>query len=142
MTNFERIKGLTAEQMAMFIDAIDTTKINFTKMFDCENCKGERNCRLCFFRWLKSETRRIDGLDILKWGDQMTNLERIKSFNVQQMGAFLSMIDLGNIDYSKMFCKVCDGTKNCEECFTWWLNSDSKQPQGLDYDYDWSVNDE
>ena len=34
----------------------------------------------------------------------MTNLERIKSFNVQQMGAFLSMIDLGNIDYSKMFC--------------------------------------
>ena len=73
----------------------------------------------------------------------MTNLERIKSFNVQQMGAFLNMIDLGKIDYSRMFCKkICDDTKNCEECFTRWLNSDSKQPQGLDYDYDWSVNDE
>lgn len=69
MTNFDRIKGLTVEQMAMLIDAIDTTKIDFTKMFDCENCKGERNCRLCFLKWLKSETRRIDGLDILKWGD-------------------------------------------------------------------------
>ena len=44
----------------------------------------------------------------------MTNLERIKSFNVQQMGVFLSMIDLGNIDYSRMFCKVCDGTKNAK----------------------------
>lgn len=72
----------------------------------------------------------------------MTNFERIKSFNVQQMGAFLNMIDLGNIDYSKMFYKVCDGTKNRKECFTWWLNSDSKQPQGLDYDYDWSAKDD
>lgn len=52
------------------------------------------------------------------------------------------MIDLGGIDYSRMFCKVCDGAKNCEECFTRWLNSDSNQPQGLDYDYDWSVKDE
>lgn len=53
------------------------------------------------------------------------------------------MIDLGKIDYSRMFCKVvCDDAKNCEECFTRWLNSDSKQPQGLDFDYDWSVKDE
>ena len=70
----------------------------------------------------------------------MTNYERIKSFTVEQMGKFSNMMDLGNIDFSKTFCDMCDD-KECDACFEWWLNSNSDSPQGLN-EYDWGNENE
>lgn len=44
----------------------------------------------------------------------MTNLERIKSFNVQQMGAFLNMIDLGNIFTIPILEHIASGKTDLE----------------------------
>lgn len=66
----------------------------------------------------------------------MTNFEKIKSFTIEQMGKFLNMVDLGIIDFTKTLCDVCGNGKDCDTCFRWWLNTDTKHQQGLDK-YDW-----
>lgn len=72
----------------------------------------------------------------------MTNFDRIKSFNIEQMGKFLNLVDLGEIDYSRTFCDLCKGDEgSCDGCFRRWLNTDTKHPQGLDR-YDWGDGNE
>lgn len=69
----------------------------------------------------------------------MTNADRIRNMNDEELQRFLLDFEQGDIDYSKTFCDMCckdaaleQESTDCEGCLLWWLKHDSKQPQGLD----------
>ena len=66
----------------------------------------------------------------------MTNLERIKEMSLDQLAELIQKIELGDLDYAKTFCDMCDThdpTNDCDECCKMWLQRDSKEPFGLDW---------
>lgn len=62
----------------------------------------------------------------------MTNFERIKAMDREEMADFLDDFQLGEFDVTKTFCDWCPDEK-CDGCIPWWLDNDSKAPQGIDY---------
>lgn len=70
----------------------------------------------------------------------MTNFERIKAMSLYEMQEFLERFEMGDVDYAKTFCDMCckdaapeRRSTDCNGCLKWWLESDSRLPQGLDY---------
>ena len=66
MTNFEKIKSFTIEQMGKFLNMVDLEGIDYKKAF-CNSCNGNKLCKNCFIEWLNSDTKRSDGLDNYEW---------------------------------------------------------------------------
>ncbi len=59
MTNFERIKGMSVEEMTDFLDRVELGDFDYSVTF-CNMCKTEGNalnldCRGCLKHWLESE---------------------------------------------------------------------------------------
>lgn len=65
----------------------------------------------------------------------MTNYDRIKTFTLEQMAAFLNMVDNGNIKIDDCYdksCGFCDIETLCKRCFMSWPKRDSKESLELD----------
>ena len=55
MTNSEKIRAMTDEELADFLDRWEMGSIDYSKTF-CSWCKGQYNCRDdCLMDWLKKE---------------------------------------------------------------------------------------
>lgn len=53
-----------------------------------------------------------------------TNADRIRSMSDEELEDFLDRWALGDIDYSKTFCSLCDGQFDCHECRLDWLRKE------------------
>lgn len=71
----------------------------------------------------------------------MTNADYIRKMDNERLYHFLTAMELGDIDYAKTFCDLCEKaakehgeSTDCDECLKWWLEQDSKMPHfGLEY---------
>ena len=54
MTNYERIKAMSVEEMALAIMCPAEYDLNFNRKSDC-NGEMNRNCLKCTTEWLQSE---------------------------------------------------------------------------------------
>jgi hypothetical protein len=54
MTNYEKIKNMTVEEMAKFLDEL-TDRCNASMCIDCPLCKGLFCCAKEIIYWLNSE---------------------------------------------------------------------------------------
>ena len=69
-----------------------------------------------------------------------SNADRIRSMSNEELLEFLLDFEIGDIDYSRTFCDLCEKdckengeSTDCEGCLKWWLEKDSKDVQGIDY---------
>ena len=60
---------------------------------------------------------------------KMTNADRIRSMTDEELEDFLDRWGLGDIDYSKTFCSLCDGQFDCHECRLDWLKQEATDGQ-------------
>lgn len=66
----------------------------------------------------------------------MTNADRIRCMTDDELYEFLSMWEIGDIDYSVTFCDLCKGHGNelnldCDGCRNHWLESDANNYNGI-----------
>lgn len=64
--------------------------------------------------------------DALAKQNKVTNADRIRSMSDEEMEDFLDRWALGDIDYSKTFCSLCDGQFDCHECRLDWLKQEDE----------------
>ena len=54
-----------------------------------------------------------------------TNADRIRQMSDEELAEFLDRWELGDIDYSKTFCDLCDGQYDChDDCLMDWLKQE------------------
>lgn len=59
-----------------------------------------------------------------------TNAEVIRAMTDEELAEFLDRWEMGDIDYSKTFCDLCDGIYDChDDCLVGWLKSPAKGEQ-------------
>ena len=70
----------------------------------------------------------------LAWKDKddpQTNADRIRQMTDEELADFLDRWELGDIDYSKTFCDLCDGQYDChDDCLLDWLKSPVEAQDG------------
>lgn len=55
-----------------------------------------------------------------------TNADRIRSMSDEELANFLDRVEMGDIDYSKTFCDLCDGFYDChDDCLVGWLKAEA-----------------
>ena len=55
----------------------------------------------------------------------MTNAQKIRSMNDEELAEFIYRCEMSEIDYAKTFCDLCNGQYECGQCRLEWL----QQPQ-------------
>ena len=58
MTNFERIKGMSVEELAEFLDNVTSLGLDYlvgVRGFPCDYCMEKCKCESCIKEWLESE---------------------------------------------------------------------------------------
>lgn len=55
MTNFERIKNMTPDELAMFLMKVNCAYAEDCMIFDCKYPNINNNCAICFKEWLEKE---------------------------------------------------------------------------------------
>lgn len=55
----------------------------------------------------------------------ITNADRIRKMSDEELAHFLDRWALGDIDYSKTFCDMCEGQFDCDDCRLWWLKKEA-----------------
>lgn len=55
MTNFERIKNMTSDELAMFLMKVNCAYAEDCMIFDCKYPNINNNCAICFKEWLENE---------------------------------------------------------------------------------------
>ena len=53
-----------------------------------------------------------------------TNSDRIREMSDEELAEFIDRCEMGDIDYAKTFCDLCNGQYECDQCRLDWL----KQP--------------
>lgn len=54
-----------------------------------------------------------------------TNADRIRSMTDEELAEFLDRWELGDIDYAKTFCDLCNGQFDCHnDCLVDWLKQE------------------
>ena len=53
-----------------------------------------------------------------------TNADRIRAMSDEELADFIDRCEMGDIDYAKTFCDLCNGQYECDQCRLDWL----KQP--------------
>lgn len=67
------------------------------------------------------ETRRYFGKHL-----PQTNADRIRAMSDEELANFLDRVEMGDIDYSKTFCDLCDGFYDChDDCLLGWLRAEA-----------------
>lgn len=61
----------------------------------------------------------------------MTNAERIRTMTVDELAKLMDALSMGDIDYGKTLCDMCNGQYECEDCCRWWLAQDADAYNGL-----------
>lgn len=66
----------------------------------------------------------------------MTNFEKIKKMDVDEMTDFLEKVELVDFDYSVTFCDLCQKEGNalnldCKGCLKNWLESEYDEDENL-----------
>lgn len=54
-----------------------------------------------------------------------TNADRIRKMSDEELAHFLDRWALGDIDYSRTFCDMCEGQFDCDDCRLWWLKKEA-----------------
>lgn len=54
----------------------------------------------------------------------ITNADRIREMSDEELAEFIDRCEMGDIDYAKTFCDLCNGQYECDQCRLDWL----KQP--------------
>ena len=58
---------------------------------------------------------------------KFTNADRIRAMSDEELAEFLDRWELGDIDYSKTFCDLCEGQYDChDDCLMDWLKGEVK----------------
>lgn len=55
-----------------------------------------------------------------------TNADRIRAMSDEELADFLDRWAMGDIDYSKTFCDLCNGQFMCDQCRLDWLKQPAK----------------
>lgn len=56
----------------------------------------------------------------------LTNADRIRAMTDEELANFLDRVEMGDIDYSKTFCDLCDGFYDCQDdCLVGWLKAEA-----------------
>lgn len=61
----------------------------------------------------------------------ITNAERIRTMTVDELAKLMDALSMGDIDYGKTLCDMCNGQYECEDCCRWWLAQDADAYNGL-----------
>lgn len=59
-----------------------------------------------------------------------TNADRIRAMSDEELGEFISRIeigDFGQLVYGKTFCDMCNGQYECGDCRLWWLQQPAEE---------------
>lgn len=56
--------------------------------------------------------------------EPITNADRIREMSDEELAEFIDRCEMGDIDYAKTFCDLCNGQYECDQCRLDWL----KQP--------------
>ena len=51
----------------------------------------------------------------------MTNADRIRAMSDDELADFIYRCEMGDIDYAKTFCDLCNGQYECGQCRLDWL---------------------
>ena len=51
-----------------------------------------------------------------------TNADRIRSMSDEELAEFIDRCEMGDIDYAKTFCDLCNGQYECDQCRLDWLH--------------------
>lgn len=80
----------------------------------CETCKDIE----CYSYSTNTDTECMDY-------QPQTNADRIRAMSDEELAEFLDRWELGDIDYSKTFCDLCDGQYDChDDCLMDWLKQE------------------
>ena len=62
--------------------------------------------------------------DVTQEPKPQTNADRIRAMTDEELADFLDRWEMGDVDYSKTFCDLCDGQYDChDDCLMDWLKS-------------------
>nr|WP_325301923.1 hypothetical protein [uncultured Dysosmobacter sp.] len=67
---------------------------------------------------------------VLLGPDVRTNADRIRAMSDEELGEFISRIeigDFGQLVYGKTFCDMCNGQYECGDCRLWWLQQPAEE---------------
>lgn len=53
--------------------------------------------------------------------EQPTNADRIRAMSDEELAEFIDRCEMGDIDYAKTFCDLCNGQYECDQCRLDWL---------------------
>ena len=57
-----------------------------------------------------------------------TNADRIRAMTDEELAEFLDRWELGDIDYAKTFCDLCNGQYDCHnDCLMDWLKQEATE---------------
>ena len=52
---------------------------------------------------------------------KQTNADRIRAMSDEELAEFIYRCEMGEIDYAKTFCDLCNGQYKCGQCRLDWL---------------------
>lgn len=56
----------------------------------------------------------------------ITNADRIRAMSDEELAEFIYRCEMGDIDYAKTFCDLCNGQYKCGQCRLDWLQQPPK----------------
>lgn len=51
----------------------------------------------------------------------ITNADKIRAMSDEELADFIDRCEMGDIDYAKTFCDLCNGQYECDQCRLDWL---------------------
>ena len=57
----------------------------------------------------------------------ITNADRIRAMSDEELADFIDRCEMGDIDYAKTFCDLCNGQYECDQCRLDWLQQPAKE---------------
>ena len=82
-------------------------------------------CDKCYYNHILEE-KGIPPTEYEAKPKPITNADRIRSMTDEELANFLDRVEMGDIDYSKTFCDLCDGFYNChDDCLVGWLKAEA-----------------
>ena len=62
-----------------------------------------------------------DYKDCLYRTEPITNAQKIRAMSDEELAEFIYRCEMGEIDYAKTFCDLCNGQYKCGQCRLDWL---------------------
>lgn len=90
-------------------------------------CHDDRDigfCDKCYYNYILEE-KGIPPTEYEAKLTPMTNADRIRAMTDEELANFLDRVEMGDIDYSKTFCDLCEGQFDCDDCRLWWLKKEA-----------------